>query len=156
MRTEAVQIEVQAGPVPSSEQVRAPGGGEAKQDEEQALVPEYVSQYVSGTRLPATAWPRQTPALNGQKWLKVRTVPISNEGSVLIPEYVNQYVSGTHLPATAWPRQMLAFIHEPPLAGNSGWLYRLGCRVPTYEFGARGREPPGTEITEQVVSQGKS
>ena len=69
---------------------------------------------------------------------------------------VNQDPSNSHLPATAWPRQMLAVFYDPPLAGNSGWLYRLGCRVPTYKSEVRGREPPGTEITEQVISQGKS
>ena len=139
MRTEAVQNEA----------------SEAVQIEKQALVPEYVNQYVSGTHPPATAWPRRMLALNGQEWSRVRTVRISNEHSVLDPEYVNQDVSGTHLPATAWPRQMLAVFYDPPLAGNSGWLYRLGCRVPTYESEVRGREPPGTEITEQVISQGK-
>ena len=66
---------------------------------------------------------------------------MQNEKQAFVPEYVNQYVSGTHLPATAWPRQMLAVFYDPPPAGNSGWLYRLGCRVPTYESGVRGREP---------------
>ena len=33
---------------------------EAMQIEAQALVPERVNQDPSGTRLPATAWPRQT------------------------------------------------------------------------------------------------
>ena len=32
---------------------------EAVQNEEQASVPEYVNQDVSGTHLAATAWPRQ-------------------------------------------------------------------------------------------------
>ena len=67
--------------------------------------------------------------------------------SKLVPEHVNQDVSGTHLPATAWPRQMR------PSTGK--WWYRLGCRVPTYESGVRGRAPPDEEITEQVISQGK-
>ena len=47
MRTEAVQNEAI----------------EAVQIEKQALVPEHVNQYVSGTHLPATAWPRQMLAV---------------------------------------------------------------------------------------------
>ena len=69
------------------------------------------------------------------------------EAQAFVPERVNQDPSGTHLPATAWPRQMR------PSTGK--WWYRLGCRVPTYESGVRGREPPGTEIIEQVISQGE-
>ena len=134
--------------------------------------PAHVNQDVAGLSPPATAWPRRMLALNGQEWSKVRTVPSSSAGSVrewlkvqtvpspsavsvFDPEYVNQDVSGTHLPATAWPRQMLAVIYDPPLAGNKGWWYRLGCRVPTYESEVRRREPPDAEITEQVISQGK-
>ena len=32
------------------------------------IVPEHVNQYVSGTRLPATAWPRQTRPASGRGW----------------------------------------------------------------------------------------
>ena len=148
--------------------------GEAVQIEAQAFVPERVNQDPSGTHPPTTAWPRrmlaavdvtQYPlvALEHRRvavttarppravgGLRVRTVPSSNAGTVprqgLVPERVNQYTSGTHLPATAWPRQMR------PSTGK--WWYRLGCRVPTYESGVRGREPPDEEITEQVISQG--
>ena len=90
------------------------------------------------------------------------------EAQARVSDRVNQDPSDTHLPATAWPRQMLAVMYatqrplpesgrgdcDPPLAGRS-WWYRLGCRVPTYESGVWGREPPDEEITEQVISQGK-
>ena len=63
MRTEAVQIEMQAGPVPSSEQGLAPHGVEAGQIEEQARALGRVIRDPPNARLPATAWPRQTLAV---------------------------------------------------------------------------------------------
>ena len=48
--------------------------------------------------------------------------------------------------------------------GGGGRRYRLGCRarsfltkvhLPVRESGVRGREPPGGEITEQVISRGE-
>ena len=41
----------------------------------------------------------------------------------------------------------------PPM--KISWWYRLGCGIPTYESGVRGREPPDEEITQQVISQGE-
>ena len=58
---EAVQIE-------ASEAMQI-DAGEAVQIEEQALVPEHVNQDVSGTHLPATAWPRQMRPSQGRVWL---------------------------------------------------------------------------------------
>ena len=95
--------------------------------------------------------------------------------SKLVPEHVNQDVSGTHPPATAWPRQMrpstgscglrartvssfdagIVPAQSPHWSSVVKWWYRLGCRVPTDESGVRGREPPGEEITEQVISRDK-
>ena len=47
------------------------------------LVPEHVNQYVSGTHLPATAWPRQMrPSTGSDGELRVWTVPSSDAGSV--------------------------------------------------------------------------
>ena len=48
--------------------------------------------------------------------------------------------TGSPMPSKGYPRRY--------------WC-RLGCKVPTYESGVRGREPPDEEITEQVISRGK-
>ena len=126
MRYEAVQIET----------------GEAVQIEEQALVPEHVNQYVSGTHLPATAWPRQMLAV---MYATQRPLPESGRGDYDPP------LAGRS--GDEDEGRLLALMQGP--SRNDGWWYRLGCRVPTYESGVRGREPPGEEITEQVISQGK-
>ena len=81
---EAVQIEVGAVPSSDAGSVRA----EAVQNGKQASVPEYVNQDVSGTHLPATAWPRQVrppraePLCGHNGGMAVWTVPSSDAGSV--------------------------------------------------------------------------
>ena len=42
---------------------------EAVQIEKQASVPEHVIRYMSGTPLPATAWPRQRRPASGKVWV---------------------------------------------------------------------------------------
>ena len=42
------------------------------------LVPEHVNQDVSGTQLPATAWPRQMRPSTGSCGLTARTAPSSD------------------------------------------------------------------------------
>ena len=116
--------------------------GEAVQIEAQAFVPEHVNQDVSGTHLPATAWPRQMLAV-----MYATQCPLPESGR------------GDYDPPFAGSNggndegRLLALMQGP--SRNDGWWYRLGCRVPTYESEVRGREPPGTEMTEQVISQGQ-
>ena len=136
---------------------------EAMQIEAQALVPERVNQDPSGTHLPATAWPRQMLAV---MYATQRPLPESGRGDYDPP------FAGSN--GDEDEGRLLALMQGP--SRNDGWWYtgdglrartvlcprlghvrecRLGCRVPTYESGVRGREPPGEEITEQVISQGK-
>ena len=149
MRTEAVQIEMQAGPGPSSEQGLAPGGGEAVQIEAQAPVPERVNQDPSGTRPPATAWPRQTIA-----GMCATQRPLHGSGR------------GDYDPPFAGSNggedegRLLALMHGS--SRNDGWWCRLGCRARSFlprvhlsirKSGVRGRGPPDEEITETVISR---
>ena len=130
------------GPGPSSEQGLAPGGGEAVQSEEPTRALGRVIRDPPNARLPATAWPRQTLAV---MYATRRPLPESGRGDYDPP------FAGSN--GGEDEGRLLALMQGP--SRNDGWWYRLGCRVPTYESGVRGREPPDEEITEQVISQGK-
>ena len=141
MRTEAVQIEAQAGPVPSSNAGSGPGGGEAKQDEAQASALGMVIRDHPNARLPATAWPRQTLAVTHVTHGDGDPPSAGNSGY----EYEGRLVALVH--------------------GSSrckGWWCRLGCRARSFlprvnlsidKSGVRGRDPPDEEITKTVISQ---
>ena len=130
------------GAGPSSKQGLAPGGGEAEQIEEPTRALGRVIRDPSNARLPATAWPRQTLAV---MYATQRPLPESGRGDYDPP------FAGSN--GGEDEGRLLALMQGP--SRNDGWWYRLGCRVPTYESGVRGREPPDEEITEQVISQGE-
>ena len=140
---------------------------EAVQIEEQALVSDRVNQDPSDTHLPATAWPRQMLAAftarplrakpstgnSGHKhgrffalgWDTSRYTGGGQEYGQLFA--LSRDCPGTHVKGVGGPR--------PSRGLPQSWWYRLGCRVPTYDSGVRGRDPLGEEITEQVISRGK-
>ena len=149
MRTEAVQIEMQAGPGLCPRAGPGPGGGEAEQIEEQALVPERVNQDPSGTHLPATAWPRQMLAV---MYATQRPLPESGRGDYDPP------FAGSN--GGEDEGRLLALMQGP--SRNDGWWCRLGCRARSFlprvhlsirKSGVRGRDPPDEEITETVISR---
>ena len=100
------------------------------------LIPAHVNQYVAGIRSPATAGPRRT-------LVPRRASPTVGRGlGVLHPSS-----------SAGWPRGPGTIVDGDRWYVVSGWWYRLGCRIPTYLWGARGREPPSEEILEQCISQ---
>ena len=151
---EAVQIEAQAwrttcGPVPSSEQGLAPHGVEAVQIEEPTRVLGRVIRDPSNTRLPATAWPRQTLAV---MYATQRPLPESGRGDYDPP------FAGSN--SGKDEGRLLVLMQGP--SRNDGWWCRLGCRARSFlprvhlnirESGVRGRDPPAEEITETVISR---
>ena len=137
------------GPGPSSEQGLAPGGGEAVQIEEPTRVLGRVIRDPSNTRLPATAWPRQTLAV---MYATQRPLPESGRGDYDPPFAGSNGDEG----------RLLALELGSPR--YNGWWCRLGCRARSFlprvhlsmgKSGVRGRDPPGEEITETVISRGE-
>ena len=134
-----MQIEMQAGPGPSSEQGLAPGGGEAVQIEEPTRVLGRVIRDPSNTRLPATAWPRQTLAV---MYATQRPLPESGRGDYDPPFAGNNGGEDEG--------RLLALMQGP--SRNDGWWCRLGCRARSFlprvhlsisKSGVRGAGPPG-------------
>ena len=147
--SEAVQLETQAGPGPSSEQGLAPGGGEAVQIEEPTRALGRVIRDPPNARLPATAWPRQTLAV---MYATQRPLPESVRGDYDPPFAGSNGGKGEG--------RLLALMQGP--SRNNGWWCRLGCRARSFlprvhlsirKSGVRGRDPPDEEITETVISR---
>ena len=153
---------------------------EAVQIEVQAQVSDRVNQDPSDTHLPATAWPRQMFAAAEVTQYQLVALAHRLVAVTAARPQRAQPPTGDHsgfavMCATQRPLpESGRGDYDPPFAGSNGgedegrllalmqgpsryngWWYRLGCRVPTYESGVRGREPPDREITEQVISQGE-
>ena len=86
--------------------------------------------------------PKPFPAL-------VRIGVMDGPSREIIPARMNQDAAGIRSPATAWPRRTSVPAQSlsmgTPFYGQ-WWWYRLGCRVPTYLLGVRGRDPPDEEF----------
>ena len=154
------RCKLRCGTGPSSKQDLVPD--EAMQIEAQ----ERVNQDPSNSHLPATAWPRQMCA--AVYATQYRLVSLANRTVAVTTARPQRAQPSTGNSGQKYGR-FLALSWNPsrytgkglrartvlcPMLGHVRG-YRSGCKVPTYESGVRGRDPPGEEITEQVISQGE-
>ena len=139
---------------------------EAMQIETQVSDSDRANEAPSESHLPATAWPRQMFA--AVDVIQHRLVALAHRTVGMITARPQRARPSMGHSGQEYGR-FLALSRNPSRYTGDGQRARtvlcprlghvrerrFGCRVPTYESGVRGRDPPGEEITEQVISQGE-